>query len=102
MGLSSRSSGGHYPAPVSSSGTGTPCNRQTSAQNLKGRNARDTLSKQASNVGATFEDFDYVAVNVAARSVDLVITSNDIIAEDGRAWFIIEYKFKMKWVFGFF
>ncbi len=46
MGLSARSTGGLYPAPTSSSGTGTPCYRQTSAPNLKGKNVRDTLSKQ--------------------------------------------------------
>ena len=46
MGLSARSTGGLFPVPTSSSGTGTPCYRQTSAPNLKGRNVRDTLSKQ--------------------------------------------------------
>jgi hypothetical protein len=48
MGLSSRSAASHFPANMSSSGTGTPCagNRQASTSNLKGKNVRDTLSKQ--------------------------------------------------------
>ena len=31
--------------------------------------------------------------------VTLEVTSNDIIAEDGREWFMIEYKFKKKCIF---